>query len=67
LKYVNENKIGFQAIDTVYLKNGRQLKGIIRKETKDSVTLEVNIDNNMVGTVKLSRDNIERIATGKNN
>jgi tetratricopeptide (TPR) repeat protein len=64
LKYIIENKIDFRPIDTVYLKNGRQLKGVIREETEDSIILEMNIGSS-VGTVTLSRDSIERIVNKK--
>ncbi len=42
--------------DTVYLKNGYQVNGIIKSENKEYVELQVN-----VGTVKFYRKQIERV------
>lgn len=42
--------------DTLYLKNGRSIKGLIKSEDADIVDLEVNS-----GTVKFSKKQIERI------
>ena len=42
--------------DTLYLKNGRRMEGRIKKETLESVELDLDI-----GTVTFARDQIERI------
>jgi clan AA aspartic protease (TIGR02281 family) len=42
--------------DTLYLKNGRNIKGLIKSEDAENVNLEVNS-----GTVKFSKKQIERI------
>ncbi len=42
--------------DTLYLKNGRSIEGLIRKEDADNVDLEIGF-----GSMKFSRDQIERI------
>ncbi len=47
-------------LTTVYLKNGRQIKGVIKNETEDSIDLEIITDTSR-GTINLSRSNIERI------
>lgn len=44
------------AADSVYLKNGRSIEGLITGETADYVELSVGI-----GTVKFYRDSIERV------
>lgn len=46
--------------DTIYLKNGRLIKGLIKKETKEDIILDVYIGNS-TGVITLPRDNIERI------
>jgi tetratricopeptide (TPR) repeat protein len=46
--------------DTVYLKNGRQLRGKIKKEYPDKIVLEVWLDS-AGGEVIFYRDSIERI------
>jgi clan AA aspartic protease (TIGR02281 family) len=47
---------GTAAADTVYLKNGRKLEGIVKSETDKAIELEVGF-----GTVKLMRADIESI------
>jgi len=42
--------------DTLYLKNGRSIEGLIRKEDADNVDLEIGF-----GSMKFPRDQIERI------
>ncbi len=42
--------------DIVYLKNGYQMEGIIKRETDEYVELEINL-----GTVKFYREQIERV------
>ena len=42
--------------DTLYLKNGRNIKGLIKSEDAENVNLEVNS-----GSVKFSKKQIERI------
>ncbi len=46
----------------VYLKNKRRFEGIVKRETKDAIILEIDIGSS-VGTVTLPRDDIERIAS----
>jgi len=51
--------------DLLYLKNGRQLKGKIKKEYPDKVVLEVRLGSAQ-GEVIFYRDSIERIEKVKN-
>ncbi|MFA5090997.1 MAG: tetratricopeptide repeat protein [Candidatus Omnitrophota bacterium] len=51
--------------DTVYLKNGRQLKGVIKEESIDNIILEIN-SAGIIGSVTLPRDNIERVVSKRN-
>lgn len=48
--------------DIVYLKNGRSVKGLIKKETEESLELDVGI-----GTVKFRREEIESIHRSNSN
>ena len=50
----------FLPVDTVYLKNGRQIKGRIKKEDGEKVILEVQIGNT-IGDMTFYRNAIERI------
>lgn len=43
--------------DTLYLKNGRSIEGLIKKESADEVDLEISF-----GSMKFSKKQIERIA-----
>jgi len=45
--------------DTVFLKNGRSLEGLVKKETAEAIELEIN-----GGTVKFYQYEIERIVKG---
>jgi len=54
-----------EAKDTVYLKNGRQLQGNIRKEYPDKVVLEVWLGSSK-GEMIFYRDSIERIEKAQN-
>ncbi|MFA6357295.1 MAG: tetratricopeptide repeat protein [Candidatus Omnitrophota bacterium] len=49
----------FNSTDAVYLKNGRHFEGVIIGETKDKVTLKINLGTS-IGTVTLSKDDILR-------
>lgn len=51
--------------DTIYLKNGRQLQGKIKKEYPDKVVLEVWLGSSR-GEVIFYRDSIERIEKAQN-
>ncbi|MBU4312260.1 MAG: retroviral-like aspartic protease family protein [Candidatus Omnitrophica bacterium] len=42
--------------DTIHLKNGRKMEGLIKKETEDAVWLDLGI-----GSVKFRREEIERV------
>jgi len=44
--------------DTIYLKNGRSIEGLVKKEDADFVELEISF-----GSMKFSRKQIERITT----
>ena len=44
--------------DTIYLKNGRSIEGLVKKEDADFVELEISF-----GSMKFSRKQIERIAS----
>jgi len=55
-----EGKKEFHPVDTVYLKNGRQLKGIIKQNNGEKIILEIKAGN-VIGTVTLSPDSVERI------
>ncbi|MDD4939208.1 MAG: tetratricopeptide repeat protein [Candidatus Omnitrophica bacterium] len=46
--------------DEVYLKNGRLIKGLIKKQTQENVVLDVNIGKS-AGEITLPRDSIERV------
>jgi clan AA aspartic protease (TIGR02281 family) len=46
--------------DTVYLKNGRTIEGIIKSETKDSVELDIGF-----GSVGFNKNEVERIYKSK--
>jgi tetratricopeptide (TPR) repeat protein len=48
------------ALDTVYLKNGRQIKGRIKEEDKEKVILEVSLGNT-TGSLTFYRNMIELI------
>ncbi|MBL7196821.1 MAG: tetratricopeptide repeat protein [Candidatus Omnitrophica bacterium] len=50
----------FFATDTIYLKNGRQIKGRIKEETKEKIVLEVKLGD-VIGSVTFYRDTIERL------
>ena len=50
----------FFAADTIYLKNGRQIKGRIKEETKEKIILEVKLGD-VIGAVSFYRDTIERV------
>lgn len=50
------NVISEVQADVIYLKNGRQLEGIITKETDEYVELEIDL-----GAVKFYREQIERV------
>jgi len=50
------NVISEAMADMVYLKNGYQMEGIIKRETDEYVELEIN-----AGTVKFYREQIERV------
>ena len=63
-KAIGRKKMKFRPTETVYLKTGRKFEGIIVGETKDRITLEINIGNSM-GRIMLSKDDIERIASKK--
>ena len=63
-KVIGREKMKFRPTETVYLKSGRKFEGIIVGETKDRITLEINIGNS-IGRVMLSKDDIERIASKK--
>jgi len=64
LKTHFQGKENFQPVDTVYLKNGRIFQGIIQKDNKESITLEIKIGTSS-GAVTLYRNDIERIIKGK--
>ena len=48
--------ISLACADTLYLKNGRSLEGIIMTEDKDSVELDIGF-----GTITMAKDEIDRI------
>ena len=48
--------ISLASADTLYLKNGRSLEGIIMTEDKDSVELDIGF-----GTITMAKDEIDRI------
>jgi len=48
--------------DTVHLKNGRKIKGLIKKETEESIVLDLGF-----GTVKFRRVEIEKIERSDTN
>jgi tetratricopeptide (TPR) repeat protein len=53
-------KPSFLVTDTVYLKNGRSIKGKIKEEDDQKVILEVQLGN-VLGNLTFYRDTIERI------
>jgi len=50
----------FQA-DTIYLKNGRQIRGRIKQEDTQRVVLEVKLTDNTVGTLTFDHSEIEQV------
>jgi len=50
------NAITEVSADTVYLKSGYQMEGIVKRETDEYLELEINL-----GTVKFYREQIERV------
>ena len=58
-------KMQLEAKDIVYLKNGRQLQGKIKKEYPDKIVLEVWLGSSK-GEVIFYRDSIERIEKAQN-
>jgi len=56
------NVISEVRADIVYLKNGYQMEGIIKRETDEYVELEINL-----GTVKFYQEQIERIEHSSQN
>jgi tetratricopeptide (TPR) repeat protein len=50
--------------DTVYLKNGRTMEGIIRAEDEEKIILEIEAGGS-TGNIILPRSSIERISKGK--
>lgn len=59
-----KEKIKFQPTELVYLKNGRQFEGVVKKKSKDGVILEINVGSS-IGTIMLAEDSIERIVSKK--
>ena len=57
---IGREKIKSLPKETLYLKNGRHLEGIIVGETKDRIILEINIGNS-IGRITLSKGDIKRI------
>ena len=53
-------KINFEGIDFVYLKSGRILKGIIIRDDKDEIELNLNLETGK-GTTTIKKSDIERI------
>lgn len=51
-------------MDAVYLKNGREIQGKIKKEEKDKLTMEIYLGST-IGEVTFYSDAIERIEKGK--
>lgn len=56
----NVRQLKFFPTTVIYLKNKRRFEGIIKSKTKESILLEMDIGS-AVGTVRLSRDEIEQI------
>ncbi|MBU1726583.1 MAG: tetratricopeptide repeat protein [Candidatus Omnitrophica bacterium] len=57
---LKNNMIKMSPFSTVYLKNGRYIKGVIRQEDKDALVLEVNVGSG-TGVISLSRSDVERV------
>jgi len=59
-KELRSSGSGFMAVDTIYLKNGRQIKGRIKEEDEEKVIIEVQLGN-VIGSLTFYRNMIERI------
>ncbi|MDD5097126.1 MAG: tetratricopeptide repeat protein [Candidatus Omnitrophica bacterium] len=60
-----KEELVFYPTDTIYLKNGRNLKGIIKESSQERIVLEVK-SGEVIGTVTFSKNDIERIVSENN-
>ena len=58
----NVRQLKFFPTTVIHMKNNRRFEGIIKRQTKDSITLEMDIGST-VGTIRLLRRDITRIVS----